>query len=1096
MLGPLLAVSALHCAAGPEVTVPAAPVAAAAGPPLPPAASAAPRRAPRQVIEGTHAGAIADLSFSPSGRLLATSGADGTLRIWDPDKQHQLLMIRPGGAARITWLPGEQQIVAAVAGFKEGFEHFSVLRADLAAGTTRELPFPRALYRIVRVQWADGTRWVGATYDDVGRFDDEGKPLGVLAARDGSWRPRHESLEVADDASTVRIVFENESKGPFERPIKTLAWDDGQERDPTSLEARFERPLPGEDERIARAMPGFRPSSVARSRDGKTLFAGGVHARARGEAVLASLDVQSVGPVRELRFPDLGARDQWAPGGDEIKPIAISPDGKLIAAGSWEGRIWLVDARSFALRGALGGDRAPRLASDLAFTTDGRLVVLSEDHVSTFSLATGARKANLDAPGAMRFSRRGEALEIASARDKGCLVLDRLDPGRAVSAGTPRCTLPHVVDAASDAHKLLARGGGRILFSGLDAASLLDLDRGAEVKIGGDEPRCSGVTVPSVIADDGSFAASWSYRGKMDRTTFCVFDGATGKTERVIELPRMSWSVLAPDGRAVAGVSGGKLSVFALPGGESRWSMPVEPGEELAALGPGGKVAVVRSDLRIRAFSEGTELGAAAVSATDPSPAQIDGSGRWAVAPGPDGGLRIWDLRRMVLTVTLVDFKDDEWIALSPRGAYTGTSEVADRVGWVYEAPLEHFSFEQFSASYRDPALIAARLGGSGADVESSIGRPPRVELAGPPEVRADAATVRLRARVRSEERVDTLRAFVEGRPIAERAVCKAEGEVDLDLPLLPGNNHLDLVAFDSRGFSSNPAVATVVGRRDPSRLPDLWVVSVGVSRYPRLPESLQLGVAHEDARAVSRALTGEEGKSYAHVHASTLLDQDATPAAIRAAIAGLSAMKPDDVAVIFFAGHGFKLGAGKAMVFATGQVKLDAAGTGVDAASAVADTVGWSEIAEGIAGARGRVLVLLDACHSGHLSQELLVPNAAMASDLSRQGRAGAVVFAAAKGRQLSLEPATSRSLDLSDEQKALVIPKVPEVHGFFTGALLGALGDAATDRDASGSIELSELMDEVTRRVTRATGGAQTPWVARAEMFGDFALVERARR
>jgi uncharacterized caspase-like protein len=272
--------------------------------------------------------------------------------------------------------------------------------------------------------------------------------------------------------------------------------------------------------------------------------------------------------------------------------------------------------------------------------------------------------------------------------------------------------------------------------------------------------------------------------------------------------------------------------------------------------------------------------------------------------------------------------------------------------------------------------------------------------------------------------------------------------------------------------------------------------VAVGVSRYPRLPASMQLGVAHEDARAVATAMQAEEGRSYARAHVQTLIDEQATPAAIRAAIARLSAMRPDDVALIFFAGHGFKLGAQKEMVFAASQVKLDAAGAGVDSESAKADTVGWAEIAEGIAGARGRVVVLLDACHAGHVSQELLVPNAAMASDLSRSGRAGAVVFAAAKGRQLSLEPISARGLEMSLEQKALVIPEAPEPHGFFTGALLSALKDGATDRDGSGSIELGELVSEVTRRVTRASGGAQTPWVARRDMFGDFALVLRPAR
>jgi uncharacterized caspase-like protein len=354
-----------------------------------------------------------------------------------------------------------------------------------------------------------------------------------------------------------------------------------------------------------------------------------------------------------------------------------------------------------------------------------------------------------------------------------------------------------------------------------------------------------------------------------------------------------------------------------------------------------------------------------------------------------------------------------------------------------------------------------------------------------------------VRARFASSTRVDVVRAFVEGRPVASRAVCAPAGEVELTVPLLPGNNRVHLVAFDARGLASNAAVLDARAPSDPSRRPDVWVVAVGVSKYPRLPAALQLGVAHEDARAVAGVMAAEAGRTYGRAHVTTLLEEHATPDAIRRALSGLSAMRPEDVAVIFFAGHGFKAGAAGDMVFATSGVRLNAAGSGV-AADSMRDAVGWSEIAEGLARARGRIVVLLDACHSGHVSQELVVPNASLASGLAGGGRAGAVVFAAAKGRQFSLEPAVARGLSLEIEAQALslVEPEPKEPHGFFTGAFLGALKSAATDRDGSGSIELGELVDEVTRRVTRATGGAQTPWIARKDMFGDFALVRRERR
>ena len=64
------------------------------------------------------------------------------------------------------------------------------------------------------------------------------------------------------------------------------------------------------------------------------------------------------------------------------------------------------------------------------------------------------------------------------------------------------------------------------------------------------------------------------------------------------------------------------------------------------------------------------------------------------------------------------------------------------------------------------------------------------------------------------------------------------------------------------------------------------------------------------------------------------------------------------------------------------------------------------------------------------------------------------------------------------------------------FTAALLASLDSTDTDRNEDGAVQLSELIDDVTMRVIRATGGLQTPWVARRELFGDFRISSPARR
>jgi uncharacterized caspase-like protein len=179
-------------------------------------------------------------------------------------------------------------------------------------------------------------------------------------------------------------------------------------------------------------------------------------------------------------------------------------------------------------------------------------------------------------------------------------------------------------------------------------------------------------------------------------------------------------------------------------------------------------------------------------------------------------------------------------------------------------------------------------------------------------------------------------------------------------------------------------------------------------------------------------------------------------------------------------------------MRFLTSNATLTRAG----AASA---GVGWTSIQQALDRARGRVLLLLDACHSGHVITDVVAPNESLAKALATRGRAGALVFAASRGSELSYEvggkSSSSRALKLETEGEPKAAGRgLASGHGLFTSALLDALAGRAPDRDRSGALELDELIGHVSERVRMASGGRQNPWVARRELFGDFALVPAA--
>ena len=448
-----------------------------------------------------------------------------------------------------------------------------------------------------------------------------------------------------------------------------------------------------------------------------------------------------------------------------------------------------------------------------------------------------------------------------------------------------------------------------------------------------------------------------------------------------------------------------------------------------------------------------------------------------------DGRVQIWDGRTLKLRATLAEYDDGEALLFSPHGAYGGTPEVSARVAWVFNRPAESFGFAQFASTFARPDILARRLRGEDIDISEPVRRPPRVDAL---EVEPHSdGSARVSAHVSADSRVDRVRVFDEGVQVAETSVCAAASDVSLRIPLLRGANRVSLVAYDDHGSASNVAASEVLGAAQAA--PSLYLVAVGINEYPGFGEKARLSYAAADASAITRAfhdLAGP-GKMYANIaYERVLLDSKADVASILTALQPLERMSPDDIAIVFLAGHGTTVGAHQDMVFVTGDARPD---------SLSATSVRWADIGQALGKARGRVLVLLDACHSGNVVQDLIVPDERLASDLARRGRAGALVFSAAKGRQSSFEPGNARGLKLEQASSSNI--EGVAAHGFFTGAILAALSAPSTDLDGNGAIEISELIDDVTRRVATATNNLQTPWVARKEVVADFRIAPRAQ-
>jgi uncharacterized caspase-like protein len=235
--------------------------------------------------------------------------------------------------------------------------------------------------------------------------------------------------------------------------------------------------------------------------------------------------------------------------------------------------------------------------------------------------------------------------------------------------------------------------------------------------------------------------------------------------------------------------------------------------------------------------------------------------------------------------------------------------------------------------------------------------------------------------------------------------------------------------------------------------------VIVGIDEYtdPDLPN---LSLTKTDARHFKQVLEGSEGRAVRNLEATLLLDREAAPQRILEAVdLAAHATGPDDVLIFLFAGHGVDVPPGLAL--ATSDTRLS------DIRSTA---LLWRNLGETLAHASGKVIVVLDACHSGPSGAQAVATNDDVASTLLTHVGSLIVILAGSKGRQLTKENALAGG-------------------GVFTAALTEVMAKGWKDSE-TGLIDLSRLYASARARVMKATDGRQTPWVARNMLVGNLSL------
>lgn len=445
----------------------------------------------------------------------------------------------------------------------------------------------------------------------------------------------------------------------------------------------------------------------------------------------------------------------------------------------------------------------------------------------------------------------------------------------------------------------------------------------------------------------------------------------------------------------------------------------------------------------------------------------------------------------------------DNYIMKTSDNFYKVSKEGYDLV--TFRIGNRAYPFEQFDAVYNRPDLVLKKMNCTDTALISlyemayqkrikKLGLQPstRVSLTDIPTLKitnttsvpsvTEAATVSVNLDMTDSKGLTSYNVWVNNVPVYGKKGKVITNKTKLSatetVSLVHGLNKIQVACRNSAGYESLMQTMYVEkAGTAPKR--DLYLITIGTSEYK--DDRYNLNYAVKDAQDLVTLFAANGKGLYNEVKTKSLLNQEVTSTNVEALKTFLNTSKPDDVVMVFVAGHGVL---DDNFDYYFGTYDMDFTNPSVKGLA--------YEKLEGILDGikANRKILIMDTCHSGEIDKEdvfVVETNEAQESTEDIAFRAvgidveenetsatpsrlagelfndlrrgtGSTVISSAGGAEFAME---------SDEWR----------NGLFTYCLLNGLQSGTADLNGDGSVMLLELQEYVVTKVTALSSGKQIP-------------------